>query len=104
MSFQRQLEDDVESVFLNPEEFGEELMLSGASVFGVRGESTDYPMGELDGSLAVRVQVLHVRVRDLPPFVSLGRDVEFEGSRWAVQGFEHSLGGLVRLELVRRGW
>lgn len=104
MNFQKQLEADVESVFLNPDEFGEEFMLNGVSVFGVRGTSTDYPMGEIDGTLPVRVLELHVRTVDLPGQVRLGREVEFEGARWAVQGYAPSLGGLVRLTLSRRGW
>lgn len=104
MNFAKQLEADVESVFLNPEEFGEEFLLNGSSVFGVRGSSTDYPAGEIEGSLPARVLELFVKKADLPAQVRLGRDVEFEGSRWGVYGYSDSLGGLVKLTLMRRGW
>lgn len=103
MNFTERLEADVQDVFLNLDFFAQLIELNGVKVKAVRGSSAEYPLGIAGGSLPERSVVLYVAEADMPEGVDLHREVTFQCERWAVEGFTPQ-DGLVKLELMRRGW
>lgn len=103
MNFRERLDNDVQGIFLNLDFFAELIELNGVKVKAVRGSSAAYPMGVVGGSLPERSVTLHLAEADLPAGVELHREVTFQRERWAVEGLEPQ-SGMVKLELVRRGW
>ena len=103
MSFREHLDADVQDIFLNLDFFAELIELNGVKVKAVRGSSASYPLGMAGGSLPERSVTLYLAEADVPNGVDLHREVTFQRERWAVEGFEPQE-GMVKLELVRRGW
>ena len=103
MNFRERLESDVQNIFLNQDFFAEVMELNGVKVKAVRDSSAAYPMGVVGGSLPERSVTLYLAEASVPSGVELHREVTFQRERWAVEGLEPQ-GGMVKLELVRRGW
>ena len=103
MTFKEALAFESETVFLNPEEFGEEIELDGVKMTAVVSPLVTYSEGELEGTLSGRTVTLYLAEKDFPEGIAPGREITVNKERWAVVGFSLQF-GMVKLELSRRGW
>jgi len=104
MRFKEALAFDSEHIFLNPEEFGEEVKLDGVQVVVVRGEEENFEASTLYPELPERPIVLHVSTDSLLPELVMGTSVTLNGELCQVVSRHDGLGNMTRLELVRRGY
>lgn len=102
MTFKKTLAFDSENVFLNPDEFGEEIELDGVKMTAVVSSLVNYSEGELEGSLSGKTVTLYLAEKDSPEGITLGREITFNKERWAVVGIYPQF-GMMKLELSRRG-
>lgn len=104
MTFKDALAFDSEHVFLNPEEFGEEVELDGVKLIAVRGEEENFEASTLYPELPERPIVLHVSTDGINPEMTMGASVTLNGELCQVVSRHDGLGNMTRLELVRRGY
>ncbi|WP_077073639.1 hypothetical protein [Mailhella massiliensis] len=104
MNFKDALAFDSEHVFLNLEEFGEEVELDGVKLIAVRGEEENFEASTLYPELPERPIVLHVSTDMLLPEIAMGASVTLNGELCQVVSRHDGLGSMTRLELVRRGY
>ena len=104
MTFKEALAFDSENVFLNTEEFGEEIELDGVKMIAVRGEEANFEASTLYPELPERPIVLHVSTGMLLPEIAMGASVTLNGELCQVVSRHDGLGNMTRLELIRRGY
>lgn len=104
MTFKETLAFDSENVFLNPEEFGEEIELDGVEMTAVLGEEENFEASTLYPELPERPIVLHVSTDRLLPELIMGASVTLNGEMCQVVSRHDGLGNMTKLELVRRGY
>lgn len=104
MSFKETLVFEAEKVFLNPEEFGEEVELDGVKLIAVRGEEANFEASTLYPELPERPIVLHVSTDKILPELAMGASVTLNGELCQVVSRHDGLGNMTKLELVRRGY
>ena len=102
MSFRTILQEEVEQVFLNADEFAEEITLNGAPVTAqVVWLSRDASLGQTPGLPQGRVR-LHVSELSAPKDTGDGVVLDFNGEDWTVESSQRTF-GMVQLTLVRSG-
>lgn len=102
MSFLSILQDEVEQVFLNANEFAEEITLNGLSVNAqVVWLQRDAALGQTPGLPQGRVR-LHVSELTAPTDTEDGVVLDFNGEDWTVESSQRTF-GMVQLTLVRSG-
>ena len=104
MTFKEALAFDSEHVFLNPEDFGEEIELDGVKMIAVRGEEANFEASTLYPELPERPILLHVSTDMLLPEIAMGASVTLNGELCQVVSRHDGLGNMTRLELIRRGY
>ncbi len=102
--FRDGLLDDVRSVFINPDEFGEWLEIDGKKVLAVRTEDEKFEAASLEPEIPQRVIVLYTETSALLPEIAMGASLTLNGELCLVVSREDDLGGMSRLELTRRGF
>lgn len=102
MNFRSTLQDEVEQVFLNADEFAEEITLNGLPVKAqVVWLSRDTSLGQTPGLPQERLR-LHVAEQNAPDDTEDGVVLNYNGEDWAVESSQHASGILV-LTLVKSG-
>ena len=102
MNFRSILQDEVEQVFLNADEFAEEITLNGVPVTAqVVWLSRDASLGQTPGLPQGRVR-LHVSELSAPTDTGDGVVLDFNGDDWTVESSQRTF-GMVQLTLVRSG-
>ena len=118
VNFKDALAHDVSAVFLNPDEFGEEVSIDGLTVTAVKGDtfsfaarsatssstSSGFTGDAMQPELPLCDLVLHVRTEDIPDNIVSGGVVTVDGTQYFVVERHDGLGGLTRLDLVRSGF
>ena len=112
MNFAEQLEADVEAVFLNPEEFGEQVELGGRKICVVMREgaevdnrvSDSFSPAVLEPVIPERLVTIHAATKDIASEVSMGRSVTLNGIRHAVLFRSGANEAMTRLILERQGY
>lgn len=118
VSFKEALAHDAEAVFLNLDEFGEEVDIDGLTVPAVKGNtfsfaarsatsgstSTGFTGGAMQPELPLCDLVLHVRTADIPENIIFGGVVTVDGTQYFVAERHDGLGGMTRLDLARSGF
>lgn len=104
MTFKKILAFDSENVFLNPDEFGEEIELDGVKMTAVLGEEETFEASTLYPELPERPIVLYVSTDKILPELAMGASVTLNGELCQVVSRHDGLGNMTKLELVRRGY
>lgn len=102
MSFRSILQDEVEQVFLNADEFAEEITLNGLPVKAqVVWLQRDAALGQTPGLPQERLR-LHIAEQNAPDDTEDGVVLNYNGENWTVESSQHASGILV-LTLVKSG-
>lgn len=102
MSFREILQSEVEQVFLNADEFAEEIMLNGLPVTAqVVWLSREASLGQTPGLPQEKIR-LHISESSAPDDTEDGVMLEYNGEGWTVESSQHCSGILV-LTLVKSG-
>ncbi|KAF5065399.1 hypothetical protein DSECCO2_274490 [anaerobic digester metagenome] len=102
MNFRSILQDEVEQVFLNADEFAEEITLNGLPVTAqVVWISRDASLGQTPGLAQERLR-LHVAEQAAPEDTDDGVELELNGNSWTIESSQRCSGILV-LTLTRPG-
>ncbi|WP_411330096.1 hypothetical protein [Desulfovibrio desulfuricans] len=102
MSFRNILQDEVEQVFLNADEFAEEVTLNGLPVNAqVVWLQRDAALGQTPGLPQQRLR-LHIAEQNAPDDTEDGVVLEYNGEDWTVESSQHASGILV-LTLAKSG-
>ena len=102
MSFRTILQEEVEQVFLNADEFAEEITLNGSPVTAqVVWLDRDASLGQTPGLPQNRVP-LHVAELTAPTDIEDGVVLSFNDEDWTVESSQRTF-GMVQLTLVRSG-
>lgn len=105
MSFFKQcVNADVENVFLNPQEFAEEVELDGVVCMAVRSERSALDPSNYAPEIPERTVVLHIRTDDIASDIDMGGSVMLDGKLCTVLSRHDIQGGMTRLELKRNGY
>lgn len=112
MNFKESLAFDARSVFCNPAEFGEAVIIDGVDIVGVWGD-TAKPLAnaqDLSGVSDVNIfgltgdeRVLHVPSAENGgiPTPVVGQSLHIDGEYWTVLPGTHAKHGLLKLQLLR---
>lgn len=112
MTFREQLAEDIRSVFLNLEEFGETHFIDGREVACVADDGMDAMKGSAadgfdnSGMLGIdeHVRTLHLADSDISPRPVPGQALDIDGETWTVMqdaGAVTVAEGLLTLKLAR---
>lgn len=118
VNFKDALAHDVEAVFLNASEFGEEVSIDGLTVTAVKGDTFSFAARSatsgstsigftgdvMQPELPVCDLVLHVHTADIPENIVSGGVVTVDGTQYFVAERQDGLGGMTRLDLARSGF
>lgn len=106
MSFFRNvLVHEVEAVFLNGNEFAEEVELDGVRCLAVIGEGASFNPGNYAPELPERTITLHVQTIDIADDLCMGGSVMLNGELHTVSlRKDDGRCGMTRLELRRNGY
>ena len=102
--FRDEVLDDVQTVFLKLDEFGEYVELDGKKLIAVRSEEEKFDAALLYPELPQRVIVLYAATSDLQPEITMGASVTLQGELCQVVSRNDDLGNMTRLELTRKGY
>ena len=111
MNFREAFAEDVRSVFLNPDEFAEEVEFNGVKIIAkLREESStdsnvnnEWSREVIDPSLPENILVLYAATADIPEDVKFGRTCTVNGRQYGVLYRGPLNLPMTRLELVRQG-
>ncbi|MDR2503776.1 MAG: hypothetical protein LBD82_05265 [Deltaproteobacteria bacterium] len=101
--FRELLSRDIDDVFLNPDEFAQEITLQGVSMpAALEGpESLLTDGGRAGGREGVTYEMVTLRIKDgVIPRPASGREITFNGEIWFIQRVTPEM-GLLTLELYR---
>lgn len=102
MSFRSTLQDEVALVFMNADEFAEEITLNGLPVTAqVVWLQRDSALGQTLGLPQQRLR-LHIAEQNAPDDTEDGVVLDYNGEDWTVESSQHASGILV-LTLVKSG-
>lgn len=95
---------DTYAVFLNGEEFAEQVEIDDVVCMAVVGERSTFDADRMAPELPGRVIVLHLQTVCLASDIDMGGSVRFNGNLCTVVSRHDGQGGLTRLELQRHGY
>ena len=102
MNFRSILQDEIEQVFLNADEFAEEVTLNGLPVNAqVVWLQRDSALGQTPGLPQQRLR-LHIAEQNAPDDTEDGVVLDYNGEDWTVESSQHASGILV-LTLAKSG-
>lgn len=102
--FKDVLKYETSAVFLNGDEFAEEVEIDGVAMLAVRSERSTLDAGRYAPEIPGRVIVLHVHTDQLPSDIDMGGSVMLDGELCTVASRHDVQGGITRLELERNGY
>ncbi len=105
MTLKDQMTKDIDAVFLNTDEFAEEMVVSfggwSGTVKGILADDADQAAGlSQDGGLRLGTATLHIAASDLPKEPAEGRTITVKGKEYTVLRVGRQAGMLeIRLEI-----
>lgn len=93
MNLKEKMAFDLDNVFFNPDEFGEEHVVEGSKIMCMLDNSTLHEkQGGAEFAIGVVDAVLHARITDLPPRQTPGTGLLIDGTDYMVVSWEEEVG------------